>query len=158
MTPDVLICDDEPHITRAIAVKLSRADYSVRAVNDGDAAWESIQLIKPGLLVTDLQMPRMNGLELARRIRSTPQLADLPIILLTAKALELDSAEIAELKFLKVLGKPFSPREILDLTNQTLGEPLICHVHQPTPRVNWLEAMPVRPVVAAAAAWSASIR
>ena len=68
----------------------------------------------PDILVTDLQMPRMDGLELSRRVRETPATAHLPILMLTAKGFEMAHLEMAEkCGVLAVLPKPFSPRELV---------------------------------------------
>ena len=127
MRKKVLLCDDETHILRAAEIKLSRAGYDVATAIDGQAAWEAIQLDRPDILVTDLQMPRMDGLELSRRVRESPGTQDLPILMLTAKGFEAAHLELAEkCGVLAVLPKPFSPRELVRcidnvLTDGTIG-------------------------------------
>lgn len=119
---NILLCDDEYPILRAAEFKLNRAGYTVSCGNDGQEAWEIIQQRKPDLLVTDYQMPRMNGLELCKQVRSCPGTSDLPIIMLTAKGFELSLAEIQEeFGVVELLSKPFSPRELLQLVDETLG-------------------------------------
>ncbi|HEY1785315.1 MAG TPA: response regulator [Pirellulales bacterium] len=114
MGKKVLLCDDEAHILRAAQIKLSHAGYDVSTAADGQEAWEAIAANPPDILVTDLQMPRMDGLELSRRVRDTPATAHLPILMLTAKGFELAHLELAEkCGVLAVLPKPFSPRELV---------------------------------------------
>lgn len=116
MPPRILVCDDEPHITRIIEYRLRRAGYEVEAARDGQAGWEALQRTPPALLITDCQMPRMNGLELCRTIRADDRFEKLPIILLTAKGYELSSQMLhGELHVAAVMSKPFSPRELTRL-------------------------------------------
>jgi len=122
MTKKVLLCDDEVHILRAAEIKFSRAGYDVRIAHDGQEAWESIQKDPPDVLVTDLQMPRCNGLELTARIRGNSELKNLPILLLTAKGYELSREElIAKWGVVDMLPKPFSPRELVGLVDKILN-------------------------------------
>jgi DNA-binding response OmpR family regulator len=114
MGKKILMCDDEAHILRAAQIKLSHAGYDVSTAADGQEAWEAILANPPDILVTDLQMPRMDGLELSRRVRETAATAHLPILMLTAKGFEMAHLEMAEkCGVLAVLPKPFSPRELV---------------------------------------------
>ena len=128
MRKKVLLCDDETHILRAAEIKLSRAGYDVSTANDGQEAWEAIQKTQPDILVTDLQMPRMDGFELSRKVRASAGTRDLPILMLTAKGFEATHLDLAQqCGVLAVLPKPFSPRELVRcidnvLTSGTIGE------------------------------------
>lgn len=127
MPKRVLLCDDEIHILRAAEFKLKKAGYDVEIANDGQEAWEAIQVRKPDMLVTDFQMPRLDGFGLVRRLRDDPATADLPVLMLTAKGYELSHEELAaNWKVLAVLAKPFSPRELLQYVAKVLGEPSVC--------------------------------
>ncbi len=121
----ILLCDDEYPILRAAEFKLKRAGYEVVCGNDGQEGWEIIQQQCPDLLVTDYQMPRMNGLELCECVRSHPQSRGLPIIMLTAKGFELSINDIRrDYGVVELLSKPFSPRELLQLVDDTLENSL----------------------------------
>ena len=123
MTKHILLCDDEIHILRAAEFKLKRAGYEVRIAGDGQEAWEAIQQQKPDILITDCQMPRMDGLGLVQKVRENPQTADLPIFMLTAKGFELSHDELAaKWNVMAVIAKPFSPRELLQRVDGVLGE------------------------------------
>jgi DNA-binding response OmpR family regulator len=122
--PKLLICDDEVHILRAAEFKLKRAGYEVRTAFDGEEAWEAMQAELPDMLITDYQMPRLDGLQLIARCRQTPSLATLPILLLTAKGMELDQPGlIAKFKLGAIFCKPFSPRELQSRVAQLVGKP-----------------------------------
>jgi DNA-binding response OmpR family regulator len=121
VTKRILLCDDESHILRAAEFKLSKAGFEVQCAADGQQAFELIQKSLPDLLVTDLQMPRLTGIELVRRLRSEPATRDLPVLMLTAKGYEEAHTDAArELGILCVLTKPFSPRELLGVVTETL--------------------------------------
>ena len=122
MSKKVLLCDDEIHILRAAEIKVSRAGYDVRVARDGQQAWEMIQQDRPDVLVTDVQMPLVDGFELSRRIRSNPETRDLPILMLTAKGFELAHQELMDKwGIVDILGKPFSPRELVRLIDRILA-------------------------------------
>lgn len=122
MTGRLILCDDEVHILRAAEIKLSRAGYEVRCASDGEEGWELIQQQAPDMLITDYQMPRLDGLGLIERIRANEATRDLPIVMLTAKGFEISHEAVArQFGVLRVLAKPFSPRELLQLVNRTLG-------------------------------------
>jgi DNA-binding response OmpR family regulator len=121
MSYHIHVCDDEPHIVLAVSSKFAKAGFHVTTANDGQAAWESIQRQPPQLLITDLQMPRLDGLGLIKRLRETPELRDLPVILLTAKGFELEEEIRNEYGVEHVRCKPFSPRELVALANTLLG-------------------------------------
>jgi DNA-binding response OmpR family regulator len=117
----VLLCDDDVHILRAAEIKFSRAGFDVRAATDGVDAWQEIERRRPDLVITDCQMPRMNGLELVERIRATPAVEGLPVIMLTAKGFELSHEELAQRSGIAaVVCKPFSPRELLRMAEEIL--------------------------------------
>lgn len=124
--PTLLICDDEVHILRAAEFKLKRAGYVVRTAFDGQEAWEAMQAELPDMLITDYQMPRLDGLQLIARCRDSANMATLPIMLLTAKGMELDQPGlIAKFKLAAIFSKPFSPRELQSRVEQVVGKAAI---------------------------------
>jgi two-component system, OmpR family, alkaline phosphatase synthesis response regulator PhoP len=125
MTKRILLCDDEIHILRAAEFKLKKAGYDVQIASDGQEGWEAIQRQQPDILITDCQMPRMDGLALVRKVREAPETVDLPIFMLTAKGYELSHEELAKKwNVMAVIAKPFSPRELLQRVNDVLQEPV----------------------------------
>lgn len=122
MSHRILVCDDENHITLAVSMKLKRAGYDVQTAADGVAAWEIILRDPPDLLLTDCQMPRLDGIGLCRLIRQNEATRHLPILMLTAKGYELEPDLIrGELGIAELNVKPFSPRELLQTVESVLS-------------------------------------
>ncbi|MBM3999718.1 MAG: response regulator [Planctomycetes bacterium] len=127
MAKRVLLCDDEPHILRAAEFKFSRSGYEVMTAGDGEEALEILRVYQPQVIVTDCQMPRMGGLELAARVRANPATAGIPIIMLTAKRFELTREETCDRHgIVTVLAKPFSPRDLFARVEALIAEGLGC--------------------------------
>ncbi len=123
MSKRILLCDDEIHILRAAEFKFKRAGYDVEIAGDGQEAWEAIQRQTPDILITDCQMPRMDGFGLVQKVRGNPATAGLPVLMLTAKGFELSQRELtAKWNVLAVIAKPFSPRELLKRVDDVLKE------------------------------------
>jgi two-component system, OmpR family, alkaline phosphatase synthesis response regulator PhoP len=127
MNKHILLCDDEIHIVRAAEFKLKKAGYEVQIANDGAEAWEAIQRRIPDLLITDFQMPRMDGAALIEKVRGNPATANLPVFLLTAKGFELSHEDMVGMwNVVEVIAKPFSPRELLQRVDRTLQRSTVC--------------------------------
>ncbi|MBN2023924.1 MAG: response regulator [Pirellulales bacterium] len=123
MTHRVLLCDDEIPIIRAAEFKIKKAGYDVRIAGDGEEAWQMIQAEMPDILVTDCQMPRLDGLGLVRRLREHPETRDLPVLMLTAKGFELSAEELARRWGVRdLIAKPFSPKGLLERIREILHE------------------------------------
>lgn len=123
MSRSVLLCDDEVHILRAAEFKLKRAGLDVRCACDGQEAWEMMQADCPDVLVTDYQMPRMDGMQLAELVHTTPATSHVPVLMLTAKGFELSSEELYTKCGVKaIVCKPFSPRKLLEQVESILQE------------------------------------
>lgn len=119
MPGKILLCDDEAHILRAAEFKFKRAGYEVFTANDGEEGWQIIQQQHPQVVITDCQMPRLDGLGLAERIHTDPKLSGLPVLMLTAKGFELPKDEICtKYGILAVVAKPFSPRDLLSRVDE----------------------------------------
>ncbi len=117
----ILLCDDEVHILRATEIKLSRAGFDVVCALDGEEAWEEIERTRPDLLITDCQMPRLDGVGLVKRIRSCQATRDIPVLMLTAKGFELERDDVVTRCGVKaIMAKPFSPRELLQCAQDVL--------------------------------------
>jgi len=121
VTKLILLCDDELPILRAVEFKLRKVGFSVKLAQNGEVAWAVIQEAAPDLIVSDYQMPILDGLELAKRVRENPATQHIPFILLTGKGFELDQEDLrARLGITRVLSKPFSPRELVEEATKIL--------------------------------------
>ncbi|MGH8011515.1 MAG: response regulator [Candidatus Binataceae bacterium] len=108
----ILIVEDEGDIRELLRYNLAREGFAIEEAGDGAEALERIERRAPDLLLLDLMLPRMSGLELCRRIRSTPATATLPILMLTARGAEVDRVLGLEMGADDYVAKPFSPREV----------------------------------------------
>lgn len=118
----VLVAEDDAVFRRVIEFTLSRAGFSVTTAINGADALAQFQEVQIDCLVTDQQMPQLSGIELVDRIRRVDVYKDIPIILCTAKGLELDSQFLMERYGLRaVLHKPFSPRHLISLLESCCG-------------------------------------
>jgi two-component system phosphate regulon response regulator PhoB len=109
----VLVVDDEAHIVQVVALKFRNAGLEVATAGDGDEALALLEREPFGLVVTDLQMPTMSGIELARAMAERPALAQIPVLMLTARGHLLREGEADSANIARVVHKPFSPRGLL---------------------------------------------
>jgi DNA-binding response OmpR family regulator len=115
--PTILIVDDEPSIREVVSIYLRRAGYQVVVAHDGQAALEALDRQPPDLVVLDLMLPKVDGLEIARRLRAEN---DTPIIMLTARREETDRITGLEMGADDYVVKPFSPRELVSRVKAVL--------------------------------------
>jgi DNA-binding response OmpR family regulator len=108
----IVVADDDVDIRELVEFKLSMLGHDVVAVSDGAAAVDACQEQRPDLAVLDVMMPGVSGLDAIRTIRADPALADLPVILLTARAQETDVETGFGSGADDYITKPFSPREL----------------------------------------------
>jgi two-component system response regulator MtrA len=108
----ILVADDDVDIRELVEFKLSTMGHDIVAVGDGAAAIDACMAEKPDLAVLDVMMPGVSGLDAIRAIRAEPALADLPVILLTARAQESDVETGFDSGADDYITKPFSPREL----------------------------------------------
>jgi two-component system phosphate regulon response regulator PhoB len=110
---DVLVVEDEPDIRNLIVHHLVREGFRCRIATTGAEALQRVRTAAPDLVVLDLMLPEMDGLEVCRRLRSAAATAAIPIIMLTAKADEIDRVVGLEMGADDYVGKPFSPKELV---------------------------------------------
>ena len=106
----ILVVDDEPQITRVLRTTLSSHGYIIRTAGDGDEALEVMREWTPDLLITDLAMPNMEGLELCRRVRAK---SSIPIVVLSVRGEEKTKIEALDAGADDYVTKPFGPKELL---------------------------------------------
>ncbi len=122
MPKKILAVDDERHIVRLIQVNLERAGYEVVTAFDGREALKRIADDHPDLVVLDVMMPYMDGMETLKEIRANPATRNLPVIMLTAKAQDQDVFQGYSHGVDIYLTKPFNPMELLTFVKRIFTE------------------------------------
>jgi len=128
----ILVVEDEPDIRKLVQYNLLQERYQVLEAEDGEQALKIVERDKPNLVILDLMLPGLSGLEVCRLLREKPDTIKLPILMLTAKAGEADRVLGLEMSADDYLAKPFSPRELVARVRAILrrangaakGEPL----------------------------------
>lgn len=119
----ILVVDDEEPIQELLRFNLEKEGYLVCVAKDGQEALKHAKNDQPDLIVLDLMLPGMDGLEVCRKLRSNPKFQQIPIIMLTAKGEEIDKVLGLELGADDYMTKPFSPRELLARIKARLRHP-----------------------------------
>jgi two-component system phosphate regulon response regulator PhoB len=113
MAETILIVDDEPDVLDLVTYNLKKAGYRTTSARDGTTALQKARDELPALVVLDLMLPGMDGTEVCRQLKAGSQTAQIPVIMLTAKAEEVDRIVGLELGADDYVTKPFSPRELV---------------------------------------------
>ena len=147
-TATILVADDETHILNVVSIKLQNAGFRVLTAEDGAEAHAQAVAHQPDLIITDFQMPRLSGLELACRLHRDPLTRDIPVVLLTARGFDLpiggaarhdperplalacplprsDRRDRISGNIRRIISKPFSPRQILACVQELLAESVV---------------------------------
>jgi DNA-binding response OmpR family regulator len=119
--PVILVADDEPDVLELVGYRLSRSGFTVVEACDGEEALARALDQVPDLAVLDVMMPKLDGYELTRRLRSADATQRMPVILLTARAQESDIATGFEAGADDYLRKPFNPDELVARVRAVLG-------------------------------------
>ena len=113
MKPKILVVDDEPDALEVLGFKLREAGYTPVFATDGIKALAAVKTERPDLIVLDLMLPEIDGLEVCKILRRDPATVAIPILMLTAKAAEMDRVLGLELGADDYVTKPYSPRELV---------------------------------------------
>src|SRR3972149_2774116 len=108
-----LLIDDDARLGALVAEYLGKHEIDVITAGDGPRGLVALHKTRPALVLLDLMLPGMDGLEVCRKIRATPEWARLPVIMLTAKGEDVDKVVGLEVGADDYLAKPFNPRELL---------------------------------------------
>lgn len=119
--PLVVIADDEPHIRLVVGEKFRSEGFNVIEARDGEEAFELVKEHTPDVIVTDLQMPYVNGVELCQRVAADPQLAHIPALLLTARGHIVNNEQLSQTVIRKTMAKPFSAKALFEAVQQLLA-------------------------------------
>jgi DNA-binding response OmpR family regulator len=112
MAKAILVVDDDPKIVRVVEINLTQEGYQVRTAADGEAALAAVAQERPDLVLLDVMMPRMDGFETLKRLKADPDSADIPVVMLTARAQDEDVFEGYGTGAQWYLTKPFEPEEL----------------------------------------------
>jgi two-component system alkaline phosphatase synthesis response regulator PhoP len=128
----ILVVDDDHEVVRLMRAYLEQAGYDVLVAYDGQTAVHQLRREKPDLMLLDLMLPDRDGYDITRLVRSEPNLAHIPIIMLTARVEDADKIVGLELGADDYVTKPYNPREVLArvrarLRSQQLNRPQILH-------------------------------
>jgi two-component system, OmpR family, alkaline phosphatase synthesis response regulator PhoP len=127
MAASVLIADDDPNILRALSFLMRHQGYSVRAVADGQEALDAIAEDRPDLLLLDLMMPKANGLDVCKALRSDPTRKDIRIIMLTARGRDGEQATGLAMGADAYITKPFAIGDVVECVAKVLAAPAAVH-------------------------------
>jgi DNA-binding response OmpR family regulator len=118
----ILVVDDDPVIQKLLSVNFEMEGYDVLTASDGIEGLEKIRAYAPDLVLLDVMMPRLDGIEVVRRLKQDPKTKKIPIVLLSAKAQSADVSGGLEAGADAYVTKPFDPLELLEKVAALLGE------------------------------------
>ncbi|MBU0467409.1 MAG: response regulator [Candidatus Omnitrophota bacterium] len=120
MPKKILIIDDEPHIIMMVKSRLRANGFDVVTAENGAAGFETAKKEKPDLIILDVLMPEMNGIETLTKLKNTDETKDIPVIMFTAKGQAEDVEKAQEAGACDYLVKPFSPPILLEKVTKAL--------------------------------------
>jgi len=118
----ILVVDDEIYIVHILDFSLGMEGYEVVTALDGEQALEKVKTEKPDLIVLDIMMPKLDGYEVCKNIKSSASTQHIPVILLSAKGRNVDQKLGFDVGADDYITKPFSPRKLVERINQLLGQ------------------------------------
>jgi len=113
MTPEVLIIDDEMNIVRLLQANLRASGYRALTAPNGEEGLRLIKAERPGLVLLDLKLPGMSGWEVLSKVKASPELRDIPVLIITAAAREGDEDRAANMGAVGIVPKPFQFEELM---------------------------------------------
>lgn len=117
----VLVVDDEPDIVRLVSFALARRGHEVFSASDGVAGVEAARTELPDIILMDVMMPVVTGLEAVRRLKDDPQTASIPVVMLSAKSQGYEQDAGLECGAERYVCKPFTPSELADTVSEVLS-------------------------------------
>jgi DNA-binding response OmpR family regulator len=118
----ILVIDDEPGVVEIARVNLGWEGYDICEAFNGQEGWDKVRSEKPDLVILDVMMPKMSGLELLERIKADPHICHVPVIMLTVKAEDMDVLQALEKGAVEYLTKPFDPLNLVRVVKKILEE------------------------------------
>lgn len=121
LTKQILIAEDEPYIVESLGFVLGQAGLSVTAESDGSVVLRRVRELTPDVVILDLMLPNKNGFEILKELKNDPDLAAIPVLVLTAKGQNQDRTTAEQLGADAFITKPFSNREVLKCVQKLLS-------------------------------------
>lgn len=121
MGKTVLLIEDEPNIIEAISFILSRDGWKVNTHSNGQTAMEALRSKRPDLLILDVMLPGMSGYDILRGVREDDEMAELPVLMLTARGQSKDREMAEKIGANRFMTKPFSNSEVLEAVRALVG-------------------------------------
>ncbi len=122
MVSKVVVVDDEPFILMMIEDKLKKSKIDVITLRESIRALPVIKKERPDLIILDWMMPELSGIELCKMIKADPDIQHIPIFMLTAKGQDSDEQQGIQCGVNRYITKPFSPKSLLEMVQQTIGK------------------------------------
>lgn len=117
----ILVIDDSPTITKAVQLVLSRSGYHVEIADDGEAGLLAARQRRPDLVLLDFVMPRMNGYQVCRALAADPELASVPVVLMSAKGDQVGERFVRMMGIVEYVTKPFSPERLSEVVARAIA-------------------------------------
>ncbi len=121
MSERILVVDDDPSVLKLVQLNLEIEGYEVVTASNGREALEMVARERPALVVCDVMMPVLNGLEVVSRLRRDEATASLPVVMLSAKAQDIDVKHGKEAGADEYVTKPFDPEELIDAVKRLIA-------------------------------------
>ena len=121
--PTVLVVDDDPVILKLLQVNFELEGFRVLTAGDGREGVDTARAEHPDVVISDIMMPNVNGLELLSKLKSSPETENIPVVLLSAKAQEVDVQDGLDRGADDYVTKPFDPLELIDRLNAVMTRP-----------------------------------
>jgi len=118
----ILLVEDNEFNRKIVRDLLAKQPYDLLEAHDGEAGVEAARRDKPDVIVMDVQLPKLSGLDATRAIRAEPETANIPIIVVTSFALSGDDEKAMDAGASAYLAKPYSPRQLLDTIRRMAGD------------------------------------
>ena len=122
MPGSIFLVDDELHVAQILGRRLEREGYTISTARDGIEAFDRIVESQPDMIISDLQMPRLDGLGLAEKLKSDPATAAIPIVMLTSRGHRADDETVERTNIVRLVAKPFSSHEMVRVVSEVLEE------------------------------------
>jgi len=122
MAKKILVVDDEPRLLKVITIRLKASGYEVITAQDGAEALEKAKSLNPDLIILDVLMPKVDGYEACRLLKFDEKYKSIPVIMLTAKAQDIDKAMGKKVGADDYIAKPFETQDLVDKIKKHLGE------------------------------------